>query len=460
MKNLNEDIRGKGIPRGYPERVKRRAKEQLGIRGEGGRVGGFMGFGGQPMPSREEMETGSRLMGLANSVKRLCRGKERQLEGLAYDVIMSNYTDIIKRHKMRFEIRIVDSRTIYRNLTENVEDETFKKRITNLITQGEAKNTKGLLHTEQVQDGLREIFGGDWREVYRLFVELVDTASKLDWLADPEIRYRMMQDHPEHFAGSVRVEFDRGDEINEEMQASKGVLIKAYGLDFTMLLHEAVKGIFQVLSSGSIPSDRRVAREVMRRTGLSTEPEDWQYGPEIAADLRDFINENPKVDQFPDARFEVYKMMVDKRTMATTEFLKFMEGILDNTKEARKKMDELIDEVTKRLGSEKEKIRKAEEDRKQMEEYDKQMEEYEREMEEYNRKLEEFERQSKQSSEIDDILAKSADTQQQEEGEEDYSTYSQSQLQSVLNRALDNEDYDLVRKVSTYLKESKKYNFR
>jgi len=458
MKNLNEDIKGKGIPRGYPDRVKRRAKERLGIRGEGGGRGIRNMFGGPPMPSREEMETGSRLMDLSNRVKRLCRGKERQLEGLAYDVIMSNYSDIIKRHKMRFEIRIVDSRTIYRNLTENVEDETFKKRITNLITQGEAKNTKGLLHTEQVQDGLREIFGADWREVYRLFDELVDTASKLDWLADTEMRNRMMQDHPEHFAGSVRVEFDRGDEINEEMQASKGVLIKAYGLDFTMLLHEAVKGIFQVLSSGSIPSDRRVAREVMRRTGLSTEPEDWQYGPEIAADLRDFINENPKVDLFPDVRFEVYKMMVDKRTMATTEFLKFMEGILDNTKEARKKMDELIDEVTKRLGSEKEKNRKAEEYKNQMEEYNRQMEEYEREMEEYNRKMEEHERLSKQSSEIDDILAKSADVEQ--ESEEDYSTYSQSQLQSVLNKALDSGDYDLVKKVSTYLKESKKYNFR
>jgi hypothetical protein len=48
----------------------------------------------------------------------------------------------------------------------------------------------------------------------------------------------------------------------------------------------------------------------------------------------------------------------------------------------------------------------------------------------------------------------------EQESEEDYSTYSQSQLQSVLNKALDSGDYDLVKKVSTYLKESKKYNFR
>jgi hypothetical protein len=39
---------------------------------------------------------------------------------------------------------------------------------------------------------------------------------------------------------------------------------------------------------------------------------------------------------------------------------------------------------------------------------------------------------------------------------EDYSTYSQSQIQSLLDKALDNRDYELEKKVSKYLKESKK----
>ena len=31
---------------------------------------------------------------------------------------------------------------------------------------------------------------------------------------------------------------------------------------------------------------------------MSDEPEDWQYGPEIASDLRDFINLNKDIDKY------------------------------------------------------------------------------------------------------------------------------------------------------------------
>ncbi|NBO22325.1 hypothetical protein EBU94_03155 [bacterium] len=451
---INEDIKGKGIPKGYPEKVKRRAKQRLNLPDDGG------GFFGRREPSQTEMELGQRIMRLSQEVIRRCRGKEKQLESLASAVIKSNFADIIKRHKIRFDIKLTDSREVYRNLNESVEDETFKKRITNLITQGEAKNTKRLLYTEQVRDGLREIFRTGWEEMLNLFIELIETADKLDWAANPEIRARMMEQHPEFFAGSVRVIFDK--DVNES-KSSKGVLIKAYGVDFTMLLHEAVKGIFQVLSTGAIPADRSVAREVMNRTGLNTEPEDWQYGPEIAADLRDFINENSKTDLFPNVRLEVYRIMVDKRTMPTDEFLKFMEGILDNTKEAREKMDKIIDKVIKGLTAESENISNIKNYEKQMKDFAKRQKDYEKEMEEYNRQLEEYERkmkeyeeQNKKAKELDDILL----TKSEEEAEDDYSKYSQSQLQSVLNRALDSADYETVRKVSPYLKESKKYNLR
>jgi hypothetical protein len=469
MKHINEDIEGKGIPKGYPQRVKRRAKQRLGLPNEEENRGWFSRFfpRQQGAPTHNIMQVVDPLMRTVQEVQRFCRGHERQLEGLAYDVIMTNFKDIIKRHKIRFEIRLQDPRNIARNLYENVEDETFKKRITNLITQGEAKNTKNLLHTDQVKDGLREIFGREWRHIFDLFVRLTELADKLDWLSDPQERAQMMNMNPQGLAGSVRVEFD----INESSKPSKGVLIKAYGLDFTMLLHESVKGIFQVLSSGAIPSDREIARETMRRTGLHTEPEDWQYGPEIAADLREFINENSKVSLFPDVRYEVYRLMVDKRTMPTSEFLKFMEGILSKTKEAREKMDEIIDLVIKRLTSEKKNDSNKDKHKKEMEEYNKKMAEYEKEMEEYNRKMEEYEKEMEEynrkmgeyensknnKSEIDEILSK---PKKDKEEQEDYSTYSQSQLQSVLNRALDSGDYDVVKKISPYLRESKKYNLR
>jgi hypothetical protein len=41
-----------------------------------------------------------------------------------------------------------------------------------------------------------------------------------------------------------------------------------------------------------------------------------------------------------------------------------------------------------------------------------------------------------------------------------YSSWSQSKLQSVLNKALDSRDYETVKKISPYLKESKKYKYK
>jgi hypothetical protein len=241
------------------------------------------------------------------------------------------------------------------------------------------------------------------------------------------------------------IKIDNGREIRKMIDAgyekvksstknspSQTPIIKARGADFSMLIHEAVKGIWRVMSMSSVPKDPELAKAIESQFDLRDEPDEWRYGPEIAADLRDFVNKNPKVDNYKNLREELWKYMVDSKNLPTEEFLSLMKGILSNTSEARTKLDSIIDEVIKE-------IEKRDKYFKDLERYKFEMAEYERKMEEYRRKKE---AQTKISSFPD-----------QPKGEEtEYSKMSQKQLNDELSIALDSRDFEKVKEISKYLK--------
>lgn len=83
-----------------------------------------------------------------------------------------------------------------------------KRKLVNLIIQGEAKNTKHILQMPEVRDGLNQILGERrGGELFRSLNTLARSADKLDWLEDPEIRGRMMQGGTS-FGGAVDVEWE------------------------------------------------------------------------------------------------------------------------------------------------------------------------------------------------------------------------------------------------------------
>jgi chaperonin cofactor prefoldin len=253
----------------------------------------------------------------------------------------------------------------------------------------------------------------------------------------------MMEEDPqrEFSAGNVKIDWvkkdnepkieetnDDPDEVVEE-ESSYLPKITARGVDFPMLLHEAVKGLYEILAIGGIPEDEEVAKRVLANTGRMDEPEDWRWGPEIASDFRDFINKNPKVDKYPNIREEFFKLMFDKETMSTEDCLELMRGILSKTEKARKDVDKLIDLVIESID--------------QYYNYLNDMDKYSQEIEEYNRDLEDF----KEVGEVDEILTK---VEKQPEIV-DYSKMSKYELQSIIDEALDNGDFDTLGKASVYL---------
>jgi hypothetical protein len=513
MKNFKKfleevDIKGNpGIPGEGPKRqgernylgdVENRALNRLQLnRGDMQTVPG--------RPSQTEMRLGRRLMELVPQSIQMSAGYERQLSELATNVIRNLYQEIIDRYDIELDIRLVRPGTIkdfmdedeeqdepdmpqFREIKdENIRKEIHKRKIANLIIQGEAKNTKHLLHTEEVKDGLKEILGNrNGERLFTILDEITKTADKLDWIIPEEIKAQMMEEMPDGMAGACKVgwkpkekeeddeeekevKIDMGDDKEDEegqeedtpLEQGETPILRARGVDFSMLLHEAVKGLFEILSLGGIPEDKEVSKLVISNTGMGDEPQDFKYGPEVASDLRDFVNENNKVDKYPNVREELWKLMIDKESMPTDQFLELMRGILSKTDKAKRDVDRLLDKVIKMI----------EEEKAGLDDYNKKMDEYERQLKDYeeekNRPRNEYEEEegefangNEEETDIDKLVKQSLnnkDDDQSDSGEPDYSKMSPRELDRLMNQALDDENYALAHKISQYTKsESRK----
>lgn len=488
----------------YLSDVERRAKTRMGISDRDMPRMTPMGM----IPSEKLDRLGRRIMELLPQSIQLSRGKEDELAKLATDTIYNLYKDIIDRYQIELDIKF--SRNIkqdmdegedeerkpeFRKITdENVIKEIHKRKLANLIIQGEAKNTKHLLHMEEVKDGLNEILGeADGKRLFNILDEIAKAADQLDWIIPEQVKKDMMEQMPEGLAGASSVgwkpkekpedeeeeeyqeftgeeEYDEEEYQEEESTSHEGEVpvLKARGVDFSMLLHEAVKGLFEILSLMGLPvvknddndtdeeATKKLLNMIYSNTGIGDEPQDFKYGPEIAADLRDFVNQNDKIDLYPNVREELWKTMIDRDTMSTDDFISLMRGILSKTPEARTKVDRLINRVIEMIKNEKEGI----------DQYNREMDEYERRMKEYNKEKEhpEFaEGEDEPESDIDKLIRQSLSKkddepkQKADKKEIDYSTWSQKDLQNEIDDALDSEDFDKVRLLSKYLKEGRIY---
>ena len=222
---------------------------------------------------------------------------------------------------------------------------------------------------------------------------------------------------------------DLSDEELEELSneiAEYNPKITALGIDFPILIHETVKGIFELIAAVSLPSEDASEEELKQAetvkinvSSFEDEAEDFRTGPEIAADFRDFINVNKLSDKYPNLRAYVFRWMMDPQNISDRDFLKLFRGILNKTTEARNEVDRIIDEVTKAL------------------------DEYELDMA-LSPELEVGEGET----EIDAIVKKS-------EQPVSYDKMSQREIQNLIDQALDEGDYETVKKLSSFLKEGK-----
>ena len=441
-------------------------KGNPGIPGEGGKEGNYLskveGRAKERLDSLQRRHGADipQFMSLVSRARQIQAGKEKELEKLAEDAIRSYYGSILE--EVTLNIKFPKADQIKKSMEKvpseppempqlkelkdsNIISEIQKRKIANNITQGEAKNTKLCLNLPEVRDGLIRILGQEKGTEYKdLLNKITEIAGFFDWQIPMEVQLEMWTRDKSGFSGSVSVEWETDKEEDSEDLAQKVLgdlendtevpeeaeeifeqttpTINALGTDFAMLLHETIKGIYELIASVAIPDDEETAVTIIMNTDtLADEIEDLRYGPEIAADLRDFINEFPETADIPNLREHVFGKMM---AMDAKDFLELMYMILNEDPKAKPVVQEFVDEIS-------EEINRYELGQAGIDNDD----DYE---------------PGEQYGET----TGSASAQTQPE-EIDYSELSKSEIEKLIDKALDANDFDTVRDLSKYLKESK-----
>lgn len=356
-----------GTPDDYLKGVERRAMQD--VQGTEQRLGREMGQFMQFVSQVQRMQT--------PQVK-------TQLEKLAEDIIMKEYGSILTQTKL--DIKFAKENEI-KQMMEDVPMETpaeqkeisdrgtiakiQARKIGNAIMQGEAKNAKRMLALPETMDGMIKIFGpADAAKMVDLLKKITDIASALDWRIPMEVQKQMWEQDKGGFSGSVKVDFtpvktdeqtaedlinslESGDietqEIEDTLNEMEPTII-AIGTDFAMLLHEAIKGIYKLIGTASIPDDEEEAGKVIANTGtLSDELEDLRYGPYLAADLRDFVNRFTNTSSVDNIREHVFGKLMMLAKEDAQAFLELMKEIFIEDAGSINKMKAIVLEIEQEI---------------------------------------------------------------------------------------------------------------
>ena len=354
-----------------------------------------------------------------------------------------------------------------------------KKKILNMITQGEGKATKDIIKfSEVVESGLREILGDSYRELLDVWVKTSEVAHKLDWAVTDKAKGSMMKNMPGGLAGAVDLtwenatsKFNKIHLLTENTDFNK-IVIRAYGIDFPMLLHESIKGIYLLLQSSAIKKDDEIAEEIKRATSsFKDESQDFKYGVVAQNMFRDFINACKDASKYTQMRARVFaQLAVDKGRggrYTDEEFLeisKSLFSVFDSKTEAGKTSFVINQErfSQSKAKSEIEKVvadivRAEDEYRDELNKWEMEQR-FGNEPEPQGEGDESHPEQGEESqSDIDKLVRQSLEKPAQEDSE---SELSKREIQVLIDDALDAEDYKEVErlaKLPNYLKEGLVY---
>lgn len=137
-------------------------------------------------------------------------------------------------------------------------------------------------------------------------------------------------------------------DILKEQQES-GITIRARALNFPMLVHELIKGLYELVSLQGFKGDKEANQGVVDKVDtLSNELHDIKYGKLIFDSLNDIFAESPHSDPRIREFFfsEVYQLEDD-------EFLEFVENAINEelTPKQKRWVDQTLKEISSDLRS-------------------------------------------------------------------------------------------------------------
>ena len=213
------------------------------------------------------------------------------------------------------------------DITGNVLTASLKKKILNMLTQGEGKATKDIIKSSPlVENGLQQIFGANGGRILRIWSDMSDTADKMDWVIPVANKAAMMSNNPGGMAGATDVTWESLNnsifsiELLKENQNFNKITIKAVGVDFPMLIHETVKGIYLLIQSAAIKKDKEFAKKVKAATSsFMDEAQDFRYGVPAQAMFNDFINACKDSQKYKQMRTRIFRLLANDKDKLTAK---------------------------------------------------------------------------------------------------------------------------------------------
>lgn len=194
----------------------------------------------------------------------------------------------------------------------NANDEVYKRRFINAMTQGAAKKCNHMFHL--VED-----------EVGNLEPKLNGIYSKL--MSSADYMYYLVPNMDEGINGGVvRVKFPNKD--------NPKLVIDAQAMVFPVLIHELVKGVMEILSAHGLPKKQLGEYVISKADFLSAEPWDMRMGPALWGRFTDMID----ADDF-NLKHHIYSELV---ALPVKEFNEKMKEIMAGTKEGKKIIKDIV----------------------------------------------------------------------------------------------------------------------
>jgi len=192
-------------------------------------------------------------------------------------------------------------------------EEVYKRRFLNAMTQGAAKKVNHMYH--MVDDELSDIDP-----------KLPNKYAKLMSAAD-YVYYTIPAMDEGVTGGMVRVEFPTAE--------NPKAVIHAQAMVFPVLLHELVKGVMEILSAHGLPKNKKIGKFVINKADfLAAEPWDMRLGPGLWTRFTNMIE--------PDDFHLKHHIYSDLAALPVKEFNYKMKEIMANTKEGKKIIFEIV----------------------------------------------------------------------------------------------------------------------
>ena len=213
--------------------------------------------------------------------------------------------------------------------------ERAKRRLINNIIQGASK--RGHYMYQLVGDKLREITGSD--ELYNDYGIMMSVNDASYWQFSPA----MIKSASDSVAGKVQVkrpESDGDDDETGNNEEEQKVKIIARGINFPVLIHELIKGIFETMGIAGQPKDINMKNKVDELED-TIEKEMWDLilGPAIWDRIR---------GQFPDEvilengkQLQNY-MLIHIFQLPAKQFLVLMKEVVSNSENGKRLMTDLM----------------------------------------------------------------------------------------------------------------------